>query len=479
LSKIIKIDPLTRVEGHLGVSVNVKNNIVDSAQISGMMYRGFERLLEGRSPMDAARIAQRVCGICHEVHGVASVRALEKLYGVSAPLNGRVLQDLILGLHLVVDHLTHFYSFVMPDYVDFEAVRKYKGTAESVNKIKEWVKSPSSSFIKRDFSGRLINDTDTVVKMVSNYMNVVRIKSKAGSGIAIIGAKTPFAHAVMPGGITTEITFNVLSKYLDALDAVSSFVNNEFYEDVTKVASDFKEYFRIGKSYNNFYSSESFGEFYKPLFKEGVYLEGKIQNFDHNKVEYIDGSSFYSADGSPDEDAEGAYSWTKVLRYQGRPLEVGPTARLIINKDEEFKKILNKFGTADNTSSTMTRIVARMVESKRIIEKMYELINMYKLGERTINEVDLSKKVTGYADYSGIAARGALSHKISAEKGKILKYEMVVPSTWNFGPSGGGYEGVVEKALKGCSVIDEKASKSPDVVRTIRSFDPCTACAVH
>jgi len=106
----LKIDPLTRIEGHLKVNAVIENNIVKDAFISGQMYRGFERFLINRNPIDAARITQRVCGVCHEVHGVASVLALEELYKIEPPLNGKILRDILLGLHIITDHILPLYN---------------------------------------------------------------------------------------------------------------------------------------------------------------------------------------------------------------------------------------------------------------------------------------------------------------------------------------------------------------------------------
>ncbi|MBT4513342.1 MAG: nickel-dependent hydrogenase large subunit, partial [Chloroflexi bacterium] len=101
---------MTRIEGHMDVETTINNGRVVDARIKGKMFRGLENLLAGRHPVDALRITQRVCGVCHEVHGIASSLALEELYGVNPPRNGRILRDMILALHLATDHLLHFYT---------------------------------------------------------------------------------------------------------------------------------------------------------------------------------------------------------------------------------------------------------------------------------------------------------------------------------------------------------------------------------
>jgi Ni,Fe-hydrogenase I large subunit len=99
------------------------------------------------------------------------------------------------------------------------------------------------------------------------------------------------------------------------------------------------------------------------------------------------------------------------------------------------------------------------------------------MGDPSIKSIDLSKPVSGEGIGFSIAARGALIHHIKASKGKVTDYKMIVPSTWNFGPSVGGKPGVAEKAVLGTPVNYE--GSSVEVGRVIRSFDPCTACSVH
>src|SRR5210317_718601 len=127
MPKKLLIDPVTRVEGHLSIETSLEEGRVTEARVAGRMYRGFEHFLVGRHPVDAARITQRICGICHEVHGIAASIALEDLYGLKPTKNGFILRELILGLHLVTDHLFHFYQLTLPDYLDFSQLDKYRG----------------------------------------------------------------------------------------------------------------------------------------------------------------------------------------------------------------------------------------------------------------------------------------------------------------------------------------------------------------
>lgn len=477
MTKTISIEPITRIEGHMKVETHILNERVAEAKISGQMYRGFEKFLEKRHPVDAARIAQRVCGVCHEVHGIASIIALEELYKNPVVKNGHILRDLILGLHLVTDHLLHFYTLCLPDFVDFTKILEYKGDDTNINTLKNWVAKTKPQFVLKRNSGNYISDTNTCLTMVANYFQALKIRSRGASGIALLGAKAPFAHAILPGGVTTDITPDRLMQYFNVLEEVKNFVINSYIPDVMELASRYPEYFDIGVSYNSFYANESFTAIGEPVFKGGVVINGEEQSFSFANVkEYYD-TSFYSNSGEPAPKKNGAYSWTKSPRYSGEPVEVGPLARMIVNRDEYFYKTMKKLG-GKVQSSTMARHVARAAESRNIIEHLYLLLDAYKFGEPNIKQVDLDKKVSGIGTGFSIAARGALIHQIEADKGKIVRYNMIVPSTWNFGPMAEGKIGVAEKALIG-TPVKYSSENSIEVGRVIRSYDPCTACSIH
>lgn len=477
MSKTISIEPITRIEGHLKVETQIEGDRVSEAKISGQMYRGFEKFLEGRHPVDAARIAQRVCGVCHEVHGVASILALEELYNNPSVRNGHILRDLILGMHLITDHFLHFYTLSVPDYVDFTKILEYKGDDTNINTLKNWVAKTKPQFVLKRNAGNYISNTDVCLGMVANYFKALQVRSRGASGIALLGAKAPFTHAVLPGGVTTDITPDRLMQYFNVLEEVKNFAINHYIPDVMELASRYPEYFNIGVSYNNFYANETFKVLGTPLFKGGIVMNGASEPFSFEHVKEFYDRSFYNENGDPAPKKQDAYSWTKSPRYKGEPVEVGPLARMIVNKDEYFIKTMNKLG-AKVQSSTMGRHVARAVESRNILEHLYALLDAYKFGEPNIHQVDFDRKVSGRGTGFSIAARGALIHQIEAQDGKITRYNMIVPSTWNFGPMAQGKIGVAEKALVG-TPVKYSSDNSIEAGRVIRSFDPCTACSIH
>ena len=118
MSKRITVDPVTRIEGHLRIDVEVDGGKVTKAWSSGQMWRGIENILKGRDPREAWLFTQRFCGVCTTVHAIASVRAVENATQTEIPLNAQLIRNLILSAHAMHDHIVHFYHLSALDWVD-------------------------------------------------------------------------------------------------------------------------------------------------------------------------------------------------------------------------------------------------------------------------------------------------------------------------------------------------------------------------
>src|SRR6056300_737388 len=119
MSERIVVDPITRIEGHLRIEAQMNGNQIESAYSSGTMVRGLELILQGRDPRDAWAFAQRICGVCTLVHGIASVRAVEDALNYEIPKNAQLIRNLMIGAQYVHDHVMHFYllhAFVGVDF---------------------------------------------------------------------------------------------------------------------------------------------------------------------------------------------------------------------------------------------------------------------------------------------------------------------------------------------------------------------------
>ncbi len=139
MSKTILIDPVTRLEGHLAIKVEVENSKVSKAFCMGEMFRGFEVLLRGREPLDAQQITQRICGVCPVSHGTASIFAQDMAFGITPTDNGTLLRNIILGANYLQSHIVHFYQLSALDYIDIAAITSYSGNDPLLKSVKEWV----------------------------------------------------------------------------------------------------------------------------------------------------------------------------------------------------------------------------------------------------------------------------------------------------------------------------------------------------
>ena len=119
--RIITLDPVTRIEGHLRLDVEVNEGQVSRAWSSAQMWRGIELLLKGRPPEDAWALTQRLCGVCTTVHAIASIRSVEHALQVEVPLNAQFIRNILIAQHAVQAHLVHFYHLTALDWVDLVA----------------------------------------------------------------------------------------------------------------------------------------------------------------------------------------------------------------------------------------------------------------------------------------------------------------------------------------------------------------------
>lgn len=140
----IVIDPITRIEGHLRIEVEVKDGKVVDAYSSGTMVRGFEIILKGRDPRDAWAFVERACGVCTTVHALASVRAVEDAVKIVVPPNAELIRNLMFCAQYMQDHVVHFYHLHALDWVD--VVSALKANPNETSKIAQSISNyPKSS----------------------------------------------------------------------------------------------------------------------------------------------------------------------------------------------------------------------------------------------------------------------------------------------------------------------------------------------
>lgn len=501
----VDIGPVTRLEGHLSIQTTVENNVITAAKSMGEMFRGFEAFLRGRDPLDAQQITQRICGVCCYAHAIASSYAQETAYNLNVPPNGRILHNLIQGANHLYDYLLHFYQLSALDFVDVTAILEYKGSDADLTALRDWVKTelnsktafPAAPFLPR-LSGRYLSDTQINIGALKHYIESLEIQKKANRASAIFGGKFPHATAIFPGGCTQSPTIDHIASYRSLISDVRNFIHKKYIPDILAVAQEFPEYWNIGQSRGGFlsYGLLPLGPQFdsKRLFAPGVLLQDDLAPVDfdaiHEDVKY---SKYSSPSGlrvkngelTPYSHKTGAYSWVKAPRYQGKMVEVGPAARILVdyhqNNNPKVKQLVDKFAglagiKAENLNSVLGRHLCRGISGAVIADFLLEEAERIDLNGPYMAQYDLPKSGEGFGATE--ASRGALLHYIKVKDYKIEKYECVVPTTWNCSPKDDNDQpGALESALIGTQV--ENPDEQIEANRIVHSFDPCLACAVH
>jgi len=507
MGKRITIDPITRIEGHLKIEVEVENGKVKDAWSSGTMARGFEALLLGKDPRDASYVTSRFCGVCFSVHQMASVRALDAAFGAQVPWGGTLLRNLVMGAEYIYDHLVHFYHLSALDYLDIMAIANYTGKDAELNKVKEKIvglvqRGDTFPLTPRygpdEFS---VKDPDVVISAVKHYLDALKMQIKAKNMGVIFGGRAPHYQSIVVGGFTQYPDINQVTRFRSMLDELAAFVNEVYIPDVVAFGTGPLLPLAkagIGGGHPNYISYGSFelneaGD--KLVFNPGVVVGLKgtkhvmVRPFKQEKITESVRYSWYRKD-PPRHPSEGAqvfdlersdaYSFVKAPRYGKTPMEVGPLARGVVDQDPTLFGLMNDYGVRPGA---VARHAARAIETKKVVDAMYHWCDeltaaMTKPGFRIHDTVNWDPPAEGEGAGFFEPPRGALGHWIRIKNLKIANYQAVVPSTWNASPRDErGTRGQYEESLIGVPVPDPE--NPINVVRVIRSFDPCLACAVH
>jgi [NiFe] hydrogenase large subunit len=528
----ITVDPITRIEGHLRIEVEVEGGKVKNAWSSGQMFRGIEIILQGRDPRDAHHFVQRSCGVCTYTHALSSVRAVEAAVGVKIPEDARIIRNLLHGAQFQHDHIVHFYHLHALDWVDIVSALKAdpKKTAELSENVSNapWggsayykqVQQRLQTFVDSGQLGPFNNaywghpayklPPEANLMAAAHYIEALRLQAKAVKMHAIFGGKNPHLQSLVVGGVTSVRDLNPdrIGQFLYLWKETQDFIKNVYIPDLLAVASFYKDWGGIGGT-TNFLCwgdlPQSDKEPDSHFMPRGVIMNRDLKGIkmaDQEKVtedvtrgwyEKGDAKHPFKGETKPQhgdyKPDDGKYTWFKAPRYEGEPCEVGPLARVLVAYASGKKEVKD---VVDDTLkkldipvtalfSTLGRTAARGLETLVIGNAMegwiMELVENVKKGDtKTYQAWEMPDKGMGYG--LNDVARGALGHWIEIENKKIKNYQYVVPSTWNLGPRcEKGKLGPVEEALIGTPIADPK--RPVEVLRTVHSFDPCIACGVH
>ena len=551
MSQHIVIDPITRIEGHLRIDVEVDNGKVQQAWASGQMWRGIENILLGRDPRDAWLFTQRFCGVCTTVHAMASVRSVENALKLQIPNNAVYIRNLILAAHAMHDHIVHFYHLSALDWVDVVSALKADPAkaAKLAEGLSNWpgndrlqlqaVKDKLQSFVAGGQLGIFTNgywghpamklSPEVNLLATAHYLQALDQQREVNKVVAMLGSKTPNIQNLAVGGVANAInldsssTLNMASlfKIKELLDGVVQFIQQVYLPDVCAVGAMYADWLPYGAGVTNYMASpdlpldNTYTSFDLPggtifggdlstvrafkTFDDPYFTEGVTENTSR---------AWYEGDGSlhpwkgetvpnyTDFDKDGKYSWVKAPRFQGKAMQVGPLAQVLVGYATGHELTRKWAGVALDTTSTLAgtklspavlhstlgRHLARAIRTAMIAEvaqKHWQLLvdNIAKGDTDIFNPPNFPKgEVQGVGVHE--APRGLLSHWSVIRDGKIANYQAVVPTTWNASPRDEKQQpGPYEASLLNTPIAD--AERPLEVLRTVHSFDPCLACAIH
>jgi hydrogenase large subunit len=430
---------------------------------------------------------------------------LDSAFGIAGkiPDNARLLRNLIQGTHVVQDHILHFYHLAALDYVDIKDVAKYEGGDSALNSVKDFIMRGELGPFAPRYEGdyRL---TPEINQMASaHYIEALEIRRIGQEMVSLLSGKIPHSVGIVPGGVTIVPTVDMITTYLWKLRRLQEFIATRYLPDVLAIAGAYPDYCETGPGCRNLlsyggYDLEGDNPDYtsrKRLFKQGVVsADMKLEKLDISKINESVAHSWYDdstngrhpseGDTVPQYGKKDAYSWVKAPRYDGKVCEVGPLARLVAtyaSGDETVRKMVDSAlselkAPASALFSVMGRHLARALDAKIIAENLEKWLLAVKPGEPTYCEYEIPEEAKGFGISE--AARGALGHWIEIRDKKIYNYQCVVPTTWNASPRDeNGNPGPIEQAIIGTKIKDK--DNPFEIVRIVRSFDPCLACAIH
>lgn len=511
--KELNISPVGRVEGDLDVKVFMENGVVTRAHTQAAMFRGFEKIMEGKDPQSGLIVTPRICGICGGSHLYCASSALDTAWKTTLSPNALLLRALGQATETIQSIPRWFYAIFATDMAN------------------------------KKFANKKLYDE--VTKRFAAYVGTSFQKGVTSSGrpvevYALFGGQWPHSSYMVPGGVMCAPTLKDITRAHAIMNqfrtewlepvwlgcSIERYLQIKSYDDLmawvheneSQFNSDLGLFIRAAQEFG----LDKFGQGVGKFLAMGTYLHK--DRYNHPTVEsrnqaliqssgFFDGANYHAFDhmqvkehvnhtwfqdtpaahpwseplptplksqNLEHTDVKGKYSWAKAPRYMGHAAEAGPLARVLMNanpnnldhqiKDPLFGDIYSKFGP-----SVFTRSLARVHEAPRL----YEFINTW------LGQIDLDgefyikpEERDGQGFGATEAARGSLAHWIDIKDGVIKNYQVIAPTTWNVGPNDEEHKsGPIEAALEGTEIEDP--NDPVEVGMVARSFDSCLVCTVH
>ncbi|HUF38229.1 MAG TPA: nickel-dependent hydrogenase large subunit [Anaerolineales bacterium] len=550
----VDFDPVTRVAGALAFHsvVDLENRKVISTNSIATLFRGYEVILKGRDPRDAAFISSRACGVCGGVHSATSALAMEMAFPVKPPPLGIVIRNMLLSMEFLYDHPLHLFLLAGPDYS--ESILKQ--TNPEIFERARQTSAPGSNAHGYRNIGEIMTDLNPLTG--SLYLEALHMTRVAREAYVTIGGKYPHPETVIPGGMQTTLNLTVMNEYFQRLQQFFDYSQKvvAIWDDLCDFFYDVDPRYReVGKRPANMIDSGIWDdpEAYDATYENcnewgerrwatpGVLVDGEVvttrlQNMNIGIEEFVEHSYYENWSGhefptdplgaplSPNhmwnketrprptgQSWRDRYTWDTAPRWDRQAMEAESTTRMWLTAAGgvfPHKRFIEPTGdslrivvprAAKPEAELEWRIPSDWNAFERNRGRAYCIpytamvamdnwmiaMDLMKKGETRVHTPFTPPK-EGRQIGVGFwgAGRGYLTHHAVIRDGALENYQILTPSTWNASPRDPwGNPGPYEEAVLNTPILENFSSpedyKGIDILRTIRSFDPCMPCTTH
>ena len=551
----VDFDPVTRVAGALAFhsTVDLNERRVVETNSMATLFRGYEVILRGRDPRDAAFISSRACGVCGGVHATTSALALEMALGIKPPPMGILVRNMLLSCEYLYDNPLHLFVLAGPDFSE----SLVKQTNPEI-----WTRAESTPAKNADLHGyktigAIMTDLNPLTGKL--YLEALKMTRVAREAYVLLGGKYPHPETIIPGGVTTTLTtttfnefylrvqqfFDYAKKCVGIWDDVYDFFYecDPRYQECGRLPAtmiDFGQWDHEDYYDGTYVNCNTWGE--KRWSTPGVLVDGKLvttrlTDINVGLEEFVEHSYYEAWEDYPfktdplgnplsphhpwnkttiprpgSQNWKARYSWATTPTWDRRTFEAGAYARVYISA--LAKKLPKSDYVASTGESLKLNIAAAELPAMELEWKVPKYWNAFERNrarayavafnlmvtlENLLRAFDLQKRgetkvatpfeipSKGHAIGVGFwgAGRGFLCHHCEIKDGLLANYQIVTPSTVNACPkTPWGAAGAYEQSVLNTPIIEinlgnENAFQGIDILRVIRSFDPCMPCTTH
>lgn len=552
--KNVDYDPVTRVAGALAFHsvVDLQERKVLSSNSMATLFRGYEVILRGRDPRDAAYISSRACGVCGGVHATCSALAIEMALGIVPPPLGIVMRNLLLALEYLYDHPLHLFLLAGPDFSE-------QIVAETTPSLLDKARNTEARHVDRHgyrTIGEIMRDLNPLTGKL--YVEALAMTRVAREAYVLIGGKYPHPQSVVPGGVAVTVDISVLNELYTRLQQFFDYGQKVvgIWDDVFDffLESD-PAYARCGirpatmadtgvwdrpdvydASYANLNTWGNARWATPGVLVDGDVVTTDLQSLNVGMEEFVEHSYYETWDGqrfrtdplgaplSPNhpwnketkpkpgkQSWRDRYSWDTSPTWDRMPMEAGAYARLYLTA--KARRLPESDFLEATGHSLRIHVPKRQLPGADLEWKVPEHWNAFErnrarayaipysamvamenwlLAQRYLKEgetrvstpFEIPKRGTQIGAGFWGAGRGFLSHHLVIDDGAIGNYQIITPSTLNAAPrTPWNAPGPYEEAVMNTPILEEFSSpdqyKGVDILRAIRSFDPCMPCTTH